>query len=245
MKTSSLSIEVIRFHKRVNAMETSSEKSPYIGQVESAGIVDTDLFISEMKSDGCTESAETIRRVIAGEDRIVAQCVGENVYKVYTGDGSLVTPHIYGSFDAPDAPADAENAVEPNIRLGAELRDCLADIVPEEDRSGLATLGGVRILSLLTEGVGFSTVKGTLPFCIAGFGFKPSETSTVSVKAKNLKTGQETAATVVSVDSTQRVNAKFTAALAAGQYQLTVTVTDESEGNVPHSATLNFKAVAE
>lgn len=48
-----------------------------------------------------------------------------------------------------------------------------------------------------------------------------------------------------SVDSTQRVNAKFTAALAAGQYQLTVTMTDESEGNVPHSATLNFKAVAE
>lgn len=245
MKASFPEIEGIRFHKRVNAMEQSAEKSPYIGQIVSAGTVDTDQFIDEMISKGCTESAEAIRRVIASGDNVLKECVGENVLKVYTGDGSLVTPHIYGSFDAPDAPAGADNAVEPNIRLGAELRDCLADIVPEEDRSGIADLGGVRILSVLTEGVGFSLVKGTLPFSIAGMGFKPSATATQTVKAKNLKTGVETAATVVEVDSTQRITAKFATALSAGNYQLVVTVTEDEEGKVPRSATYNVKTLAE
>lgn len=245
MKSSSLSLETIRFHKRPNAMETSSEKAPYIGQVDLNGSVDTDQFIREMiETEGCTEDAESILRVLKCEDVARRQCVGENVLKTYMTDGTLVAPYIYGSFDAPDAPVGEQNSVEPQFRLPADIRDALADIVPEEDRSGIAELGGVRILSVLTEGVGFSLVKGTLPFCIAGIGFKPSATSTVTVTARNRKTGAETAATVVSVDSTQRINAKFATALAAGQYQLVVTVTEGGEGNVPHSATTNVKVLA-
>ena len=245
MNAVDLGLEGIRFHKRANAMEQSAEKAPYIGQVDLAGTVDTDPFIDEMiEGQGCTESKESIRRVIASGDNVLGECLGGNVFKVYTGDGSLVTPHIYGSFDAPDAEAGADNAVEPNIRLGAELRDCLTDITPVEDRSGIAELGGVRIFSALTEGVGFSLIKGTLPFSIAGMGFKPSATATQTVKAKNLKTGVETAATVVEVDSTQRITAKFASALPAGNYQLIVTVTEGGEGNAPRSATYNVKAIA-
>jgi len=229
MKRDDIFLKSVKFHKTVNAMTTSAEKAPYLGTVEPTGIVDTDAFVQVMiDEEGCTESKESILRAIQCRDNAIMTCVGEQQMKVYTGDGSLVSPFIYGSFDAPDAAVGPNNSVEPQIRLGAEIRDAVADIIPEEDRSAISELGGVRILSVMTDGIGFGLIKGTQPFCIAGIGFKPSDTSTVAVSLTSQKTGASTAATVVAVDSTQRIKAKMPTPPTAGGYQLTVTVTDGS-----------------
>lgn len=245
MKNADIIETPIRFHKVRNAMERSAGKAPYLAHVDSPGVVEEDQFIGEMLDTGeCTESADNIRRIIRTSDNVIGARVGEHVNKVVTDCGTVV-PHVSGSLPKEDAEAGEENAAVPRILPDAELRNAAADIVPVEDRSGIDDLGGVRILSVYTEGVGFSLVKGTLPFRVAGLGFKPSETSTAALAIRNPKTGVETAVPAATVDSTQRINAQLSAALPAGNYQLIVTVTEGGEGNVPRSATANVKAIAE
>ena len=216
----------IKFRKQSNAMERTSEKAPYLGKVELKGTVYEDAFIDEMVAQGCTESAASIRRIIHAGDAVTARILGENGQKVQTGDG-LVMPHIAGSFPTPDANPGAGNELVPRIDLGDDTRDMLSGVKPTEDRAGIADLGGVRILSVFTEGIGFGQLKGTQPFGIAGVGFKPSASSSAAVKVVNAKTGVETEAAEVTVVDNQNITAELGEVLPKGQYKVVVKVSDE------------------
>ena len=157
-----------------------------------------------MREDGCTESAETIRRILRGADTVLAKRIGENGNKVQTGE-ELVMPHLDGTLPAPDAKPGAENALTVRIDVGDSLRNALVDMTPKEDRSGLSKLGGVRIYSVKSEGLEWSQLKGTTPFQIAGIGFKPTATC----------------------DDNQRITAQLGEVLPKGQYKVVVKVSDE------------------
>ena len=229
MKKSTIQITEIKYHKLQHKMQQSAEKSPFLGKVESNGVVSTDQLIDEMQENGCKASAETIAMVIAAEDRAVARQVGDYGRKVYTGLGA-VSPHITGNFDSVDGNVGEQNEIVARVNLNAEARNALADITPKENTDNKEELGGPRILSVLTQGLDYQTLKGTLPFSVAGSGFK-GETGTATAKLylTNAKTGVETEVPTVQTVSSQRITGKLTEALPAGKYQLKVVITEGEE----------------
>ena len=242
MKKSVILEKAIVYHKVRNETGTSSAQAPYLGQIELAGVVPQETFVEEMIEDGCSATAATVNLVLNARNSVLGECVGAKGYKVHTSE-ALVMPHLSGSLPAPDANPGEGNELVPRIDLGDELRLAASDIVPKENREEVSDLGGVRILSVFTEGVGFTQLKGTLPFSIAGVGFKPSASSSTAVKVVSAKTGDETAADDVTVVDNQHITAQLGEALAKGDYKVVVTVTDESAaGN--RDASYNVKMLA-
>ena len=242
MKSSAVYEKKLVFHKIRNETGTSSEAAPYLGVIELNGVVSHEEFVEEIVANGCTASAETVDLVLKTGDAIVREGLGERGYSMHTAV-SLVMPHLSGSLPAPDANPGEGNELLPRIDLCDGLRLAAADIVPKENREEISGLGGVRILSVLTEGIGFTQLKGIEPFSIAGVGFKPSAASSAAVKVVSAKTGAETAAAEVTVSDNQHITAKLGEVLPKGDYKVVVTVTDESAaGN--RDASYNVRMLA-
>ena len=242
MKNSVILEQALVFHKVKNETGMSSAEAPYLGVIELKGVIPHEDLVEEIVEEGCSASAETVDLVLKSADAVRRECVGAKGYKVHTG-AALVMPHLTGSLPAPDAAATDANELVPRIDLGDGLRLAAADLVPKENREDISKLGGVRILSVFTEGIGFSQLKGLLPFSIAGVGFKPTAASSAAVKVVNLRTGTETAAREVTVADNQHIVAQLGAVLAKGDYKVVVTVTDESvAGN--RDASYNVKMLS-
>ena len=227
MKRNSVLEKPIVFHKVRNETGTSSAEAPYLGQVELAGVIPQETLVEEMIEDGCSATAATANLVLNAASAVVCDCVGGKGYKVHTG-AALVMPHLTGSLSAPDAKPGEGNELVPRIDLGDDLRLSADDLTPQENREDISDLGGVRILSVYTEDVGFTQLKGMMPFSVAGVGFKPSAASSAAVKVVSAKTGVETEAVEVTVVDNQHITAHLGEVLPKGSYKVVVVVTDES-----------------
>ena len=242
MKNSAILEQALVFHKVKNETGTSSAEAPYLGVIELKGVIPHENLVEEIVEEGCSASAETVDLVLKSADAVRRECVGAKGYKVHTG-AAIAMPHLTGSLPAPDAGPGEGNELVPRIDLGDGLRLAAADLVPKENREDISGLGGVRILSVFTEGIGFTQLKGTMPFSLAGVGFKPSAASSAAVKVVNAKTGVETEAAEVTVEDNQHIVAQLGSVLPKGDYRVVVTVTDESAaGN--RDASYNVKMLA-
>ena len=241
MKTNEVD-EMIVFYKVKNEMPASAATAPYLGKIKPRGTLDEETFIAEMRENGCTESAETIRRILRGADTVQARRIGEKGNKVQTG-AELMMPHLTGTLPTPDAKPGDDNELTVRIDPDDGLRLALSDMTPKENREDLSKLGGVRIYSVKSEGLDWSVLKGTQPFQIAGIGFRPTATSTVEVKVVSRKTGDAATATATCEDN-QRITAQLGLVLAKGDYKVVVTVTDEGGLSGNTEASWNVKMLA-
>lgn len=241
MKTQNID-EQITFHKVKNEMPASSGEVPYLGKVELKGTIEEEAFIVEMREDGCTESAESIRRILRGADAVQAMRIGEKGNKVQTGT-ELMMPHLEGTLPAPDAKPGEGNALTVRIDVCDSLRNALSDMTPKEDRSMISKLGGVRIYSVKSEGLDWSELKGTTPFQIIGIGFKPTSASAIMVSVVSQKTGAASVA-AATCDDNQRIVAQLGEVLPKGQYKVVVKVSDEGGVSGNDEASYNVKMLA-
>lgn len=218
-------LKTIFFSKMENKMEKSKEKAPYIGVLSLNGTVEMSALCQGI-ADETGLSVAKVTQILSAYGEVAIQNLGMG-YKVVTPYGYFV-PHITKSFPTQDAPFDPEtNELIGVFYPNEETRKWVSDIVPKELKDARADLGGPRILSMWTDGLGYSQCAKDKTFRIVGSGFPTVIDANNKVTFTHPKTGEVTTLTDVTPSGNGlRLDCKFTVDLPPGTYLLTVTKED-------------------
>lgn len=218
-------LKTVFFHKVENKMDSSKEKAPYTGLLELNGSVD-EAAVNEAVAELTGQSVDTVNHIVAGYQTIVVDNLAKG-YKVQSHIGDFL-PHITKSFPTQDAAFDPErNELIGVCRVNDATRNWVGDIVPKEHKDARADLGGPSIISVFTDGLGYSKCAKDKTFRIVGSGFPTVIDANNKVTLTHIKTGVVTTLTNVTPSGNGlRLDCKFTEDIALGDNLLTVTKED-------------------